>query len=331
VNEARPPQSSREGTRPTRSGRGRRALLWGLKIGGTLAGFAYIATLVRPAELATAMTRASAAAFIAACGLVTLNLGVGALRWRALLSAYGAPRSPSLFALFRAYAVGFFYNCYLPGGVGGDVVRGVVTRASFGERGTTASMTVVLVERVLGLSGLLVLVSATTLVRPLPGTETVLPFSALFLLAAAGGVLAIALGRRAAPHLPTRIASVAGSLPELQRGAPFALALAISLATQTLVALTGWVLMASVTSGRVGVSDALVLVPLASATAYFPLSVGGAGAREAAFVALGVGTLGMSEADALACSLLMWLSQLAVGALGGLWQLLAPLGEGAEA
>lgn len=307
----------------------RRRLMWALKIGGTVAGFAYVASIVDPAEVGAAVARLSPWAFLGACAVTLVNLGVGAARWRILLAAYGAPRLPSFPRLFRVYLVGFFYNNYLPGGLGGDVVRGVVTRASFGARGTTASMTVVLVERVLGLSGLLLIVSTTSLLRPLPGTEDVLPLSALFLVAAAASVLAIAAGRRLAPRLPGRLGETAAALPEIVRGGPFVTALALSLVTQALVAMTGWVLIASITGGRVSATDALVLVPLAMAATYFPLSVGGAGAREAAFVALGTSALGMSEADALASSLLLWISQLAVAAIGGLVQLVAPVGEDA--
>lgn len=310
---------------PAPPSRLRRRLLWALKVGGTLAGFAYVATLVEPAELAHAVANVSPYALLAACAITCVNLAVGAGRWRILLAAYGALRPPSVSRLMRAYFIGFFYNNYLPGGLGGDVVRGVLTRASFGERGTTASMTVVLVERVLGLSGLLVIVSATSLVRPLPGTERVLPVSGLLLAAAVAAVVGIAAGRRIAPHLPGPIGRTAASLPAIERFGAFFSALLVSFVTQALVALTGWVLMASVTGGAVGVGDALVLVPLAMATAYFPLSVGGAGAREAAFVALGVSTLGMSQADALASSLLLWSTQLAVAALGGLIQLVAPV------
>ncbi len=306
-------------------------LMWALKVVGTIAGFAYVASRVSPAEVGAAIGRVSPWAFLGACALTAVNLGVGAARWRILLKAYGAPHPPSLAHLARAYLVGFFYNNYLPGGLGGDLVRGVLTRAAFGERGTTASMTVVLVERVLGLSGLLLVVSTATLIRPLRGTESVLPFSGLLLLAAASAVVAIAAGRRFAPHLPGRLGQMAASLPAIEHPAPFVGALLMSLITQALVAMTGWVLMASLTGGRVGPGDALVLVPLAMATAYFPLSVGGAGAREAAFVALGVSALGMSEADALASSLLLWFSQLAMAALGGVVQLLMPIGAGEEA
>ena len=300
--------------------------LWrGLRFGGTAAAFAYILSIVDPDELGGAFARVSGWAFLAACATTFANLWVGAIRWRMLLAAYGSPRRPSLARLTHVYWVGFFYNNYVPGGVGGDVVRGVVTRQSFGERGTTASMTVVLVERALGLSGLLLLVSGANLLRPLPGTEDVLFLSALGLMAAAAGIGFVALSRRIAPRLPGKLGALAASIPVIERPLPFAGALGVSLGTQGLVALTGWFLLASVTGGAVTLGDAFVVVPLAMAATYIPFSIGGAGFREGAFVYFCATYLGVAEADAVAASLLIWGTQLAVSGLGGLSQLVVPL------
>ena len=300
-------------------------LLWGLRIGGTALGFGYVASIVELEPLTAALTRVSAWAFLAACFATCVNLCVGAVRWRILLAAYGAPNRPSVFFLARVYFIGFFYNNYLPGGVGGDLVRGVVTRQSFGDKGAAASVTVVLVERALGLSGLLLLVSATSILRPIEGTENVLPYSAVGLTIAAAGVGSVALGRRVARFFPGGLRTLMESLPEIERWQPFFIALGMSLITQAMVAITGWFLLYSITGGTVSLADAFVLVPLGMAAAFFPLSVGGAGVREAAFVGLFVTALAMTRADALAVSLLLWFSQLAVGALGGVVQLVAPV------
>ena len=298
---------------------------WVLRIGGTGAAFAYIASIVDLEDLKNAIFNVAPWAFLAACATTGVNLFVGAARWRILLAAYGAPNRPSIPFLARVYLVGFFYNNFLPGGVGGDVVRGIVTRRSFGARGATASMTVVLVERALGLSGLLLLVSGATILWPLRNTSSVLPFAAIGLVIAACGVASVAAGRRLAPLLPGRLGMIAASLPVIERFGPFFGALAISLVTQGLVALSGWFLLSSVTDGAVSLTDAFVLVPLAMAAAYFPLSVGGAGVREGAFVAIGTAALGMTRADALAASVALWMTQLAVSSLGGIWQLVSPI------
>ena len=68
-------------------------------------------------------------------------------------------------------------------------------------------------------------------------------------------------------------------------------------------------------------------MPLAAATTFLPITVGGAGAREAVYVALCGRLFGMPEADALAASIGLWGAHLVVGGFGGLAQLLRPGGE----
>lgn len=305
--------------------RARTIALWALRIGGTAAGFGYIAWTTDFAEAGEAIARISPWAFSGAAAMTVVSLVIATFRWRLLLSAYGAPHQPSVLFLMRVYWIGFFYNTCLPGGVGGDVVRGVVARESFGENGTAASMLVVLVERVLGLSGLLIVVSVTYLIRPLPGTEGVLPFSGLLLLGAAAGVGGLAMSRRIAPMLPGRLGKIAASLPTIQRGLPFFGGLVLSLGTQASVAVTGWFLLDSVSGGTVTLGDAFVLVPLAMASAFFPFSVGGAGVREGVLVALCSAALDMPRADAFAVSVLIFLAQLAIAVPGGIVQLVAPV------
>lgn len=73
-------------------------------------------------------------------------------RWKILLAAQNMKLSVGY--LFQSYAVAMYFNNILPGTIGGDVVRAYDTwRAGFPK---SKSITVVLVERFLGLLGLLV-------------------------------------------------------------------------------------------------------------------------------------------------------------------------------
>src|SRR3569623_73142 len=132
---------------------------WLLRWGGTAAGIAYVAHLIDLDKVSTAFGRISAGALIGAIVLVALNVVAGAERWRTLLTAYGANSRPPFHEAVQLYFVSFFYNNYLPGAVAGDVVRGVVTKDVFGERGGTAGLAVVLVERALGLFGVFLLLA----------------------------------------------------------------------------------------------------------------------------------------------------------------------------
>jgi uncharacterized membrane protein YbhN (UPF0104 family) len=132
-------------------------------------------------------------------------------------------------------------------------------------------------------------------------------------------VAAIPFARRLAPLLPHRLGGLAGKLPQLHAARPFVAAAGLSLVTQACITVAGWLLLASL--APISFSDSLLVVPLASATAFLPITVGGTGAREAVYVALCGRLFHMPEADALAASLALWLSTLIVAGVGGVAQL----------
>ncbi len=295
---------------------------WVLRWGGTAAGIGYIATLIDPGEARHAFARISVGSLVAAVVLVALNVVAGAARWRVLLAAYGAERRPSLLRATVLYFISFFYNNYLPGAVAGDVVRGVVTRDVFGDRGATAGLAVVLVERALGLFGVFLLLAIGLLAAGHAiDTGSLWVWSGLGIGGSLALVLALPFARRLAPLLPGRLRQIAERVPELSSTLDFAVAAVWSVVTQALVALAGWVLLRAV-DPSVDLGASLLIVPLAAATTFRPITVGGAGAREAVYVTLGASLFHMPRADALAASLALWLAHLLVGACGGLLQLL---------
>jgi len=293
---------------------------WLLRWGGTAAGIGYIAHVIDFHEARVAFARISAGALLLAVGLVGLNVVAGAARWRVLLAAYGAESRPSLGRAIQLYFISFFYNNYLPGAVAGDVVRGVVTREVFGERGATAGLAVVLVERALGLFGVFLLLAIGLGVASADlDTSRLWWWSALGIAGSLALVLALPFSRRLAPMLPAPLRRIAARVPALSSAPAFAIAALYSVATQLFVALAGWVLLHAI-DPAVGLGASLLIVPLAAATTFLPITVGGAGAREAVYVALGASLFHMPRADALAASLALWLAHLLNGAVGGLLQ-----------
>ena len=297
-------------------GKTRRAVLLVVRIGVTVAAFAWILTHVDLRAIAGAATRVSLFAFALSCLSIALNLVVSSARWRAMLEAYGAVKMPPFSTLVRLNFVGFFYNTWLPGGLGGDAVRGVASREAFGEGGATGALAVVFVERVLGLVGMLVVVALTSAVAPLPAGDP-----QAIAVASIGGVLigalvvgSLASGARIARFLPGPLSKIAERLPPIRRWGPFGVAVLLSLATQTIGAIGGHLIVSSL-APEIPLTASLVAIPLAMATAFLPFLVGGTGAREMAFVAL-YASVGMPEADALAASLLCYATQLVVGLFG---------------
>jgi uncharacterized membrane protein YbhN (UPF0104 family) len=294
---------------------------WLVRWLGTALGIAYVATLIDLDDVKVAFGKISPAAWLLGIALVGINVVVGAARWRAVLAAYGALTRPDLLRATKLYFISFFYNNYLPGAVAGDVVRGVVARDVFGERGATAGLAVVLVERALGLFGVFLLL-AIGLVTAGDALDTgsLWLWSGLGIAGSLALVLALPFARRLARYLPGKLREIAERVPALSSTSAFVGAAALSVLTQVCIALAGYVLLHAV-EPRVDLGASLLIVPLAAATTFLPITVGGAGAREAVYVMLGASLFQMAQADALAASLALWLAHLINGALGGVVQL----------
>jgi uncharacterized membrane protein YbhN (UPF0104 family) len=244
-------------------------------------------------------------------------LASGMLRWRLLMAAYGAHSLPSWTNSARLFSIGAFYNL-LPGAVGGDLVRAYAVRDHF-EGGATQSLSVVFVERVLGMAALLALTAGSAVLNPgLSGQ--VLAYALLGLLGAVVIIAAVALARRLSPRMPARLASVLTRVPALERPQPFVRAAIVSVGTHISIALGGHVLIATL-SPRVTLIDSLVIFPLGTLAAYFPATVAGAGARDAALVVL-FERIGVSRADALTTSIALLAANVLVASVGGVFHLL---------
>ncbi|HKU43881.1 MAG TPA: lysylphosphatidylglycerol synthase transmembrane domain-containing protein [Polyangiales bacterium] len=305
----------------------RNVWLWrSLQLVATLGAFAYLAHLIDAAQLLDALRRVSAGSLLAVFALLAASLTLGALRWWLLFRAFRAPHPPGFVQLWRYYLVGFFYNTLLPGGVGGDLVRGLASRAAFGS--ATAGIATVLVDRALGLCGLLAVVSVVSLVHPLPILGQVWLPGVLGL----AGVAALIVGLRSARALgrvaPSWLRRWLVRLPQAERWLPLAAAWGLSLLTQILPSYAGYLLLASSTPDA-RFKDALLFLPLAAASAYLPISVSGAGVREVLLVKL-YASVGVSSSSALAMSILLWCTQALIAAFGGVHTLLWPLPSDGE-
>jgi uncharacterized membrane protein YbhN (UPF0104 family) len=300
-------------------------LKWG-RIAVTVAAVGYLASRVDPADVAAAFRRLSPGAALFAIAVVLFGLFCGMVRWRLLLRAYGAIDIPSWARTAHLYFVGHFYNTYAPGGVGGDVIRGVAGRKAFGQlnwASATSGVAVVFIERVIGVSALLVLAAGAYLVKPIPGMESVGLWAALGLAAAAAALIGIAIAPRIAPYLPDKLRKPLEALPRLYSVWPFFVAIFLSLIIHSVNIVAGHAIMHSL-DPSVTFAQSAVVMPLIGASAFFPLTVGGAGVREAAFAAL-YGTVGVPEATAYAGSLSFWATQLISAGIGGIINLVVPL------
>jgi glycosyltransferase 2 family protein len=300
-----------------------------LKIAVTVVAFVFIFSRQPIADLLEAVRAISPTAFALATLLQYAALTIGTLRWRILMRAYGATHIPTFGKLFKVYVVGYFYNTYLPGAVGGDVMRGVVTRRAFEDSGATGAMAVVLVERALGLAGVFALTGIAISLHAGTRFGQLLPYSVLGLVGVAACVTGLALGKHIARFFPRPIARTLASLPSLVGYGSFITAALMSLLTHTVVAVIGHVLISSILPSM-PMADSFVAMPLAAAAGFFPLTVAGAGARDYVLIQL-YEAFGAPMAAGTATALAFLLSSLIASGVGGVIQLVSPLDLSTEA
>ncbi len=269
--------------------------------------------------------------------MMLVSITAGTLRWQVLMRAYGARELPSFYALLRHAFVGFYFNV-LPSGVAGDALRGV--RVARYLPTPAASYTVVALERIAGLVGLLVL----ALAGALTGNELGDPLVAFAFRAAIGGGVALSalalampwvLARRPAWRAAVARIPVAGpivaAIPPAQSSSGLVWAVVLSLVTQGTAVMAMVFLVGALLDGPTALACARV-TPMAILVTYIPLTPGGIGQREFVYQYL-FGLAGVRRETAVASSLLYFTLQLGLVAVGGLYHLVeraadAKAGEG---
>jgi len=219
-------------------------------------------------------------ALAAATGLALLTTVCCAWRWRIVAHGLGVdlPLGTAVAACYRS----LFLNVTLPGGVVGDV-----------DRGLSHGLRAVVWERSAGQAVQIVLTVAVLLAVPSP-VQASMPFVALALLAAAAGVV---LARRAWPRLGSAAARDVRDALLARRAWP-----AIALASALVVAghAVTFLIAARAAGATAPPSQMLPLALLVLVAAGLP-NVGGWGPREGvtawAFAAAGLGaSLGVATA-----------------------------------
>jgi uncharacterized membrane protein YbhN (UPF0104 family) len=299
----------------------RARVLLTLKVLVTAAALGLTFSRLSFADLSAAVRRISLLVVLSASAVSLANLGLGGVRWRVLLAAYGAKRAPGIPFLARAQLVGHCYNTLIPGQVTGDLVRAHATRQAFD--GPLASYMIVAIERIFGLAGLLTVGAVALLLHPLPGVVRADWLAGLAVVAAIAILLIPIAARKIGRFLPGPLARWATSLPVPTRPGWLGVAFVLSILGHVLVAVTGHLLVNAV-APEVLASESFVLVPLVTIATYFPFAIAGLGVREAAFVFL-FGKIGIGAAEATAASLGLMAVYALLAALGGLVHLIRPL------
>jgi uncharacterized protein (TIRG00374 family) len=302
-----------------------------LKIGISVGVLVFLLTRVGLGATAEILREAELRFVLAALVLYLLSFPLRAYRWQELLSAHrAAVRFPRLVGL---YFTGAFFNIILPTSVGGDVMRahGVAKEGA----GVTVGASSVLADRAAGLLVLLALALVTTVFAyRLVGPELSL-FIADVTVGTFTGVGIILWGgfkERVRLRLPAlqrllpieRIDEFYVSMHSY-RGVPITKALFISLVFNLLLVAVNYLIALSM-GVRVSVLYFLLFVPLISFSQLLPISLGGLGVREGAYVLL-FSQAGVAAPLALAMSLTFYAFDIAMGLIGGVIYTLQGVGD----
>src|SRR5688500_2582965 len=249
-----------------------------------------------------------------------------AVRWGVLLRAQQV-RLPFSF-LTQSFLVATFFNNFLPSNIGGDVVRITDTAPEAGSK--TLATTVVLVDRALGLTALLVVAAVGAFVASLTGID--MPGSRWLWLACAA-LIASAIFVIAMPdfvgHLlaPVRALNKPWLTERAQRleeavlrfgKAPAVLAGAFGAAIVVQVTIVAFYLLtAKGLSVPLPLLLGVVLIPVSLAVQMAPISINGFGVREAVF-AFFFRRFGLPADAAVALSLVSTGMVMGLSLIGGL-------------
>lgn len=258
------------------------------------------------------------------------TMSVSVWRWNRLLRAQHIDVAKR--QLTESMWVSMFFNNFLPSNIGGDVVRITDTAPAAGSK--TLATTVVLVDRVLGLSALVVVAASGALVAHMLGVHV--PGARWLWIASALGA-AIAICVIAMPHLvgnavghalrPIRAMNKPWLTERAQRledavirfrNAPGALAGAFGGALVVQITIVAFYLLtAEGLSVPLPIFLGAVLIPVSLVVQMAPVSINGFGVREAVF-AFFFRRFGLPTDAAVALSLVSTGMVMGLSLVGGL-------------
>jgi hypothetical protein len=254
-------------------------------------------------------------------GLVAIQSLLASARWVVLMRLFG-PALPYPTAV-RLFFEGLFFNQALPSTVGGDAVR--MYRSIRLGLPLSGGINGVLLDRIAGLLGLLMLVLATQplLYQRIDDPMVRTAFAAMLGLGACAAILLFSVA--SVPKGLRRWAIVRGvtqlsdAFRRMVRTPSVGVTvLGLSILGHLIIVSAIYVIVRGLDL-PVGFVDCLVLVPAVMLLATVPISIAGWGVREGAMVTA-FALVGASSSGAVTVSILFGLTMIAIGLPGGvLW------------
>jgi hypothetical protein len=301
--------------------------------------FLYI-RLDNPARLWQQLVESNKTLLLAALLCYALAVATGAVKWGILLRSVGIPITPR--QLFTYQWIAEFFNNFLPGQMGGDVMRGVALASDTQRRADAAAS--VLIDRFIGLMIFTTAATIGSIGVLLWGRPNRSPFIGdqrfyMQLVALGSAALTLMLLTLIAGLLSRRIKrwidNILSALPLLARLSPMwqkiatsfnahraqASALLRSASGSALIvlltSLTLWLIAQAIQPGSVSFLELFVINPMIVFVLIVPLSPGGIGVRQGALAVL-FWLIGASYDLGVAVALVQQLITYLVGIPGGL-------------
>jgi glycosyltransferase 2 family protein len=293
-----------------------------LKLALTVIAFWLVLRGVDTTSLSEMLHRQDRLLIVEAALLIMVQVALGALRWRLILAALDPASRGILSRLetFKLYYISVFFNCCLPGTVGGDVVR--VWLAKGRQVPLPVSINSVIIDRIIALLALGLLVIATLpLLGRIAGFDAWLPM-ALGMLAAVAGICSLApLEQLLSPLKHVRpvhwLLYFIGCLRTMlahKRAAIFSFFYAV-------LAHVSYCFAAYVLAKSLAVEltplQCLTLIPPVMLAITLPVSIGGWGIREAGMVGM-LSLAGIAQSGALMLSVQLGVINILISLPAGL-------------
>ena len=246
-------------------------------------------------EFLRVVASASIALLLGAALIQVGSIFLSALRWRVILKNFDVQIDYD--PLARITFIGFFFNLFLPSGIGGDFFRAYYLGQRVG-RGMSTTLTTTILERSAGLCALLIIGLAASALTPLKfgGVRLLFVFLIILSLFILGNLLLFHpwthrlltrfLSRWKRDGLEEKMDLVAKGLRQLRRN-PSAVvqAVAVSLLVQFLAVVIAWVAATSI-GLKAPFPVFLTFIPLINLTIMIPITINGLGLRESLYAVL---------------------------------------------
>ncbi len=297
-----------------------------LKAGITLLILGYV---LQTADLSAAWNHAANQDLmpVVVAGLIlVLQVGLGGTRWLIILRSLGA--RPPTWETLKFFYVSIFFNSWVPGGIGGDVMRAWLSYRN--NITAKTAITSVILDRVAALVAVaaLVLLTAPSFLTHVGVSVTTLVPIVVSLVGLVGIVIAAQFNRLPERWLrfrPLRLLHELGSSVRLVFLRPVTLfpIVGVAILSQTALGMATYAMAASL-GVNISFLECVVLMQPVALVANLPITVGGWGVRESAMIML-FGLVGVPASATLMLSIQLGLLLLIVALPGGvLWLFMKP-------